>query len=181
MFEKTITAGQITLTLRKNVRKAAFNYALALERLYESAPDKKAAFEDMERTREQAETTGADESQIRLVIARRLQATPSIATALAWRDAASNFASYVYPYVTAAAGLPFEWPTNESPAANFAEALAYLLDNPEIYDAIEEAVKELELPNGTAGAPVEQLTPVQRADPLSEPAAPVGNESFASG
>lgn len=181
MFDNTITVGSATFVLRLNQRKARLNYSTALEKLSAQYAGYKALADELENVRGAAAAAGMDQEAISTMIGLRMQANPAMATALAWRDAASDFSANIYPYVVSAAGLPFEWPAASSTPEAFGKALDYLLDTPEVYDALEEAIKVMALPNGTTGAPAALLTQEQSASPLSPVPEPTGSSDFANG
>jgi hypothetical protein len=163
MADQVISVEGSTFLLRRNVRKAPISAGQYAEKLSGAFSGYREALDELSKIEVSApaETRGQ-------VIGQALYANPKYRAALAWRDQADDFcrvASYVSGATTV--DLPGGWPDASADVEPIRLAFVWLLDRPNVWDALDEAIKALELPNGLAGAPPEVVGTVASDSPLA--------------
>ena len=171
MNEKTVTVGSSTFTLKRNVRKMGITSSQYLERLFGAYAGRRDALDAFAQL--QAKSDPA-------IVTNALISNPLYTTAISWQNQARDFANVASYIVSGTMVTPNDWPKSDADVEPIKQAFEWLLDNPDVWDALDAAIKEIELPNGEVGAPPAMVGTVPSDSPLAS-AAPNGSENTAVG
>jgi len=158
LFEEVVTAGDVTIKLRRvNPKKVEFITSVLTIKFLQQYPE-------MEAAAIQSTDPGlAMPSDLgnRLILAFSFNPLNTLA----------SFVS-LFLHLVEIDGNGFIWPKATDPIEKLDFAFQWFMDNYElIWPPVEKALDLLDVPNGVEGKPEEALTPEEKKDPLSESAA----------
>lgn len=161
MFSKTVTVESVTFELKKNPRKASIVAGQYAEKLFGAYGGRREALNELAALTKSG-LGGVDSD---FAAGAAIFASPKYQSALAWKTQVEDF-SRVAGYINSAI-VGFIWPNAEASVEDIKQAFEWLLDNPDVWDALEKGIEDLELPNGLVGAPVEIVGTVASDSPLA--------------